>query len=287
MSKVIIPDSAEAEARKNQLDNFLKQLLLISEAISNRHIVSFLGALRAVESPSEAGKSRQMIHVSNIEDHASWGDVILFRCSNPVSGLQRLATGSEWDHVGVVVQLFQSGRLLLLESTVEGVTAIPLKIRLEAYAHFKVAQYMVIRKYCGRRDPDHLKTLKKFVNESIGVPYGFNISKLLSGLRRTRVLESVQQVPSESEIGAQLKPEEVEDRNISTVSSPPHHSGTTTPSSSAATKQKSFFCSELVAAALIASGQIPETYNPTSFWPGSFSMGKELDSICPEYGNPY
>ena len=42
-----------------------------------------------------------------------------------------------------------------------------------------------------------------------------------------------------------------------------------------------FFCSELVAAALRDSGLILPTYNCSYFWPGSFAVGGEVGSPLP------
>ena len=41
--------------------------------------------------------------------------------------------------------------------------------------------------------------------------------------------------------------------------------------------KKSFFCSELVAAAQITTGIIRENYNVSFFWPGSFAEGGAVD----------
>ena len=31
-------------------------------------------------------------------------------------------------------------------------------------------------------------------------------------------------------------------------------------------------------------GILPEYISPESFWPGSFSLGKEVDAVCPNFG---
>ena len=46
---------------------------------------------------------RGVIHLSKVLDFVHTGDIVLFRCRNMLSGLQRRVTRSEFDHVGVVV----------------------------------------------------------------------------------------------------------------------------------------------------------------------------------------
>lgn len=47
--------------------------------------------------------ARNTIHLSKLKTDCRWGDLILFKCANSMSRLQRSVTGSEWDHVGIVV----------------------------------------------------------------------------------------------------------------------------------------------------------------------------------------
>ncbi len=50
-------------------------------------------------------KGRNTIHLSRLKVDCRWGDLILFKCANTMSQLQRSVTGAEWDHVGIVVCL--------------------------------------------------------------------------------------------------------------------------------------------------------------------------------------
>jgi hypothetical protein len=101
---------------------------------------------------------RPLIHISKLQGTVRWGDVILFRCVNSISSLQRKITGSNWDHVGLVVSKgggmssqsmsddvaapllnnHNISELYLLESTAQGVTVLPLLQRLNAYHNTKV-----------------------------------------------------------------------------------------------------------------------------------------------------
>lgn len=94
---------------------------------------------------------RPLIHISKLQGTVRWGDIILFRCVNNISSLQRKITGSNWDHVGLVVSKDSCGGynnsnnfnvqdLYILESTAVGVTVFPLIPRLQAYHNTKVGQ---------------------------------------------------------------------------------------------------------------------------------------------------
>jgi hypothetical protein len=114
----------------------------LSSSICLSAVLSFLGTINTARFDSvnmEKGISRNTIHISKLRSEAKWGDIILFKCANTLSHLQRRVTRSEWDHVGIVVRAQQGthsegyGGLELLEATGEGVTAYPLTGRLKAY----------------------------------------------------------------------------------------------------------------------------------------------------------
>ena len=58
-------------------------------------------------------------HHPKLREHLEWGDIILFRSNNSLSGLQRGFTRAEWDHVALVVRSPYASSLDLLESTAE------------------------------------------------------------------------------------------------------------------------------------------------------------------------
>lgn len=62
-----------------------------------------LAASVCASHPARAA-GRDVVHLSVLQDLASYGDVLLFRCRNTLSSLQRTVTRSEWDHVALVVQ---------------------------------------------------------------------------------------------------------------------------------------------------------------------------------------
>jgi hypothetical protein len=105
-------------------------------------VLSFLGTINTARFDSvdiSKGVSRNTIHISKLRTEAKWGDIVLFKCANTLSHLQRRVTRSEWDHVGIVVRAQKGpmnehyGGLELLEATGEGVTSYPLTGRLKAY----------------------------------------------------------------------------------------------------------------------------------------------------------
>ena len=110
-------------------------------------------------SGSDTSPKRATLHITKLQGMIRWGDIILFKCVNSLSSLQRKITGSNWDHVGIVVSKgqvtsarvnatatgsvpyynnYNLSELYLLESTVQGVTVFPLIPRLNAYHNTKV-----------------------------------------------------------------------------------------------------------------------------------------------------
>ena len=285
-SKQVINESTHklAVQRKDALEKYLKQLMIVApeEVVSNVHLLTFLGAMRTTK-PVQAKSSklnRNVINLDNIQKSLSclnaktimagaspsallnWGDLVLFRSVAFAGQLQRLATGSEFDHVGIVVpSRFEPSNLLILESTSEGVTMYPLVPRLQAYDHFKVSQYVVIRRLEGERTREQYDTLLNFLNAIEGTPYSFNISSLLAGLRSKTVTTAT------------------------TDSETPEY--TSYPPLPLSQKHKSFFCSELVAATLSTINILPETEEAAAYWPGSFSVDKELDSRLRDINSTY
>jgi len=129
--------------------------------------------LDTAEAPalSYVNMNRQVIHISQLRGLVKWGDLILFRCANPVSGAQRAVTGAEWDHVALVVKRRYSRTLELLEATGEGVQCYPLISRLRAYGSefTRYARersehiYLRARHQIYSRSPSNLPTLALFL----------------------------------------------------------------------------------------------------------------------------
>lgn len=68
-------------------------------------------------STGSAGASAgpRVVHISRIRDFVRPGDVLLFKCDNFPSALQRTLTSCEYDHVGIVVDIAWRDRMYLQE----------------------------------------------------------------------------------------------------------------------------------------------------------------------------
>jgi hypothetical protein len=152
------------------------------QAQANRHVLSFLGVVNSArhESTQIGDVPRSVIHVSKVRQELRWGDVVLFKCSNAFSELQRTVTRAEWDHVGLVVKSTYGRNLDLLEATGEGVTVYPLIGRLRAYSFNGFTKYMAVRRLQMERSIEVFQLMAEFVNKVDGKPYGFSPVKLFA-----------------------------------------------------------------------------------------------------------
>jgi hypothetical protein len=107
------------------------------------------------------------------------GDVVLFQSANKLAGLQRGVTWSEWDHCGLVVELYGRRNLHLLESTGDGVKSYPFVPRIRAYA-VEFCKYMAIRRLSGPRRRRFRTSMKEFTASVKGAKYNLGIRKLLT-----------------------------------------------------------------------------------------------------------
>ena len=89
------------DTRRQELQSYLSRLVDHPQALSNTRILSFLGAIHEIKSNRVASrkKERNAISISNANSLLDLGDIVLFRSNAMTSKLQRLATGSEFDHV--------------------------------------------------------------------------------------------------------------------------------------------------------------------------------------------
>jgi hypothetical protein len=264
-------DAYTVDKRRIKLGKYLNQLICLEQAMSNRLILSFLGMLNTArfDVVSAQGNPRNIVHLSKIKTIAKWGDVILFKCANTMSHLQRTVTRSEFDHVGIVVKSIKNpGQLDILESTGDGVTTFSLTGRLKAYHHHNFVEYMCIRQLQDfNRSPEMMRAVDDFVEQVVGLPYGFSASQVFSkkqkstsvGKRLTTMLSSGAK-KAEAVYEKNLNPNKKDDES----------------------KNKAFFCSELVAAVLKVMEVIPDSLNSEYFWPGCFSKDDEIDTIMKE-----
>jgi len=163
--------------RKIQLEKYMNLMKIHPWGSFQVPYLSFTGLLSNTRDEKEA-EGRHVIHVSRLEEFVNVGDVILFKSSNMMSGLQRVATRSEWDHCGIVVKL-RRGQLFLLESTGDGVGCYPLKNRIRAYG-VEFARYMAVRRLLGPRNRNFMVKLVEFTNQVNGAKYKLGFRKLMT-----------------------------------------------------------------------------------------------------------
>ncbi|GMG16043.1 unnamed protein product [Phytophthora fragariaefolia] len=75
--------------RKEQLESFLKQLLLHPIASTDVLLLSFLGVVSISRDPELSQSEKSVIHVTSLHDSLASGDIILFSCRFGASRLQR------------------------------------------------------------------------------------------------------------------------------------------------------------------------------------------------------
>mmetsp|Transcript_7811 Transcript_7811/g.11636 ORF Transcript_7811/g.11636 Transcript_7811/m.11636 type:complete len:818 (+) Transcript_7811:180-2633(+) len=278
-SRSLLPRTVDK--RRIKLGRYINSLIALEPALSNHLILSFLGMINTARFDSVdpvKGISRNTIHISKIRPEARVGDLILFKCANTLSHLQRRVTRSEWDHVGLVVRSVSKegrrcgGSLDLLEATGEGVTAYPLTGRLKAYHYNNFTKYMCIRQlHDFDRSNEVMSKLDDFVSQVVGKPYGFSASKIFPRKNQPSSTRGFN-------IGGRLWGS-TDDYDSPSSPLPSPKPG----DEEGDTHNSTFFCSELVAAALKELGLIPKNLNAGYFWPGSFARHDEIDTVLEEH----
>jgi hypothetical protein len=249
--------------------------------MSNRLILSFLGMLNTsrfdVTSTTQGSASRNIIHLSKLRTEAKYGDIILFKCANKISHLQRAVTRSEFDHVGIVVRSQKTpGQLDILESTGDGVTCFSLTGRLKAYHHHNFVEYMCIRqlKDFDRTSGVLTRALDDFVEHVVGLPYGFSAAQVFSTKHKS--------VSLSKKLKTMMNTRKAETAYRNSLQTAEDSSKGKVKVKSEETSKQAFFCSELVAAVLKELDVIPVALNSEYFWPGCFSQHDEIDTIMKE-----
>ncbi|KAI9988074.1 hypothetical protein PInf_024335 [Phytophthora infestans] len=256
--------------RKGQLEAFLKQLLLHPIASTDVLLMSFLGVVSTSRDPELGHSAKSVIHVTSLHDSVAVGDIIMLSCRFGASRLQRKFTGSKYDHVGIVVPGESRFLLRIMEATSEGIQVYSLKQRLMAYAR-EVSNTIIVRKIASERTPELTETLREFVRCVDGNPYSIFGILRSTGESDRNLFNSVRVSTSACEEG--------DDGLFNTGGS----STSSTPSSPEGTdatrSQRKYFCSSLVAAAWKEVGWLHTKRKSSSFWPGSFEDGGEVERL--------
>lgn len=181
------------EKRRLALDTYLQTVLNVEAFNTCMPVLSFLGALENVvggsrHTSSKKGKhssthpSPSHLHLDAVLSLLDAGDIVLFRTTGVLQGLQRTFTGSKYDHVGVVIRIpwssVKASSLHLLEATSDGVRTYNLSRRLRAW--FLSNATIAVRQLKNvKRTNTFLSALDAFVSDVDGLPYGLNLGKLL------------------------------------------------------------------------------------------------------------
>jgi hypothetical protein len=293
------------ERRVEQLGAYLKAVVKVEPLRDSppTELLAFLGMLSVpLGASSTVGASRGRalgrLHISKLEQVAKEGDLLLFRsCSSTVASLQRHVTKSRWDHVAIVV--WRKERLELLEATSDGVLTYSLRDRIAAYLS-GFADVIALRRLTVERSEILVRGLRKFVQHVRGRPYGISLNKLLfaspdkqaqatDGELAAQHVDAQNEAPNAAVLTAALPrhpppPADVEmgvDKDVNTGVEPSHEAKPLPRLDSARlvanTTQEDFFCSELVAEALIVMGLLPRTKRASNYWPVSFDQGGDVD----------
>ncbi|KAF0736944.1 hypothetical protein Ae201684P_000598 [Aphanomyces euteiches] len=177
-------DTAFVQTRQLLLETYLRQMSMRLDAMQSVSFLSFLGAVSSPRLEHEwiSGVPRDTIHLRVLHKYVEMGDILLFQSNNQMSGVQRTMTGAEWDHVAIVVEVTRGGRqkLMLLEATGDGVTAMPLVSRILAYNSCFI-NYIALRKL--RMQPSERSAFRQrlsaFLEKVEGKPYSMTINKLI------------------------------------------------------------------------------------------------------------
>ncbi|RLN90593.1 hypothetical protein BBJ28_00007965 [Nothophytophthora sp. Chile5] len=266
------------QRRRAQLENYLKQVLVHPVLGSDVLLLSFLGVVSTSRDRELGQSEKSVIHVTTLHDSVRCGDIVLFSCRFGASRLQRKFTGAKYDHVGIVVPGESRVLLRIMEATSEGIQVYSLKARLMAYSR-EVSNAIVVRRINVDRTPALLDQLKQFVQRVDGNPYSIFGILHYGG-------ESDRQVIAElkSSSGTTSAAEEADEAccsSSSCTSSTPSHPASPTGEASnrgeSQTTKRKYFCSSLAASTWKHLGWLGTTRKSSSFWPGSFEDGGDVE----------
>eukprot|EP00940_MAST-03C_sp_MAST-3C-sp2_P003071 g3071.t1 len=166
--------------RERALQSYVSGLLSLEWSTECIPILSFFGAMSTSRQEKyERNTERSVVHASEVHKFACPGDVLLFRTKSTLSGIQRMVTVSEWDHVGMITVRDDSKKLWLLEACGDRVVCLPLVPRLKAYAK-EYAECIALRRFeKPERTKAMLTKLALFTEEVKGKPYSCTPAKLL------------------------------------------------------------------------------------------------------------
>lgn len=111
-------------------------------------------------------------------DQVDTGDILLFRSHAFMSKMQRVVTGSQYDHVGLLLR-YSSGKIVVFESLNETGVGIVDWQKFKALKWHHLYDKIVYRKLQFPRDESFLELLDDFVRQTVGKKFNMNPLKLL------------------------------------------------------------------------------------------------------------
>lgn len=240
-----LPTLSKLADNVESVQTYLNMILGHPWASSGHHLLEFLGAATA----SRERTDRMVVHVSQLKNYVSPGDIVLFKCSDRWSGITRLVLNDRFDHIGVVVPGKKlDSSLRILESTGEGVKTYPLVGRLRGYFLADFVHSISIRRIIAPRSKDKLASCAKFLANVEGKPY--RLRQAVAGRLKGRHTKHSGAGKSASELNSQKRRKSMDG------------------------SQSGYFCSELVAAYLKHLGFIGDgDADCAAYWPGDFDEG--------------
>jgi hypothetical protein len=181
------------------------------------------------------------IHDADFRERAESGDIILFRGKGGRCQLLRSLTAGKYDHVAMVLRLEDDSVAILEATGNNGVATIPW-MRFVRWGWHQCYQRMAYRKVYFNRDNDQMDALSRYINQIYGANYSLTWDKIFN----TKTSFSFDEKGNDN--------------------TPPYLRGDTQ------VRDRTFFCSEVVAACLKRCGVLASARASCTYWPSSFSQ---------------
>jgi len=213
---------------------------------------------------------------------AECGDILLFRSKESMCKLTRAVCASSYDHVGLLLWL-PKGELLVLEATggrgVDYVSWADFKRFGWHKCYFRLAY----RKVYFQRTQEQIFALQNFICSALGKAYSLNIDKVLFRKVSGEFDKEGNRIsPRSASRSSQRSEEEEEEEEVRagshslfpgiSVGRDPSSLSVDDEESDEDLEEKTYFCSELVAACLKRCGVLAGDRAACQYWPGSFSQ---------------
>uniref|UniRef100_K3WMP2 PX domain-containing protein n=1 Tax=Globisporangium ultimum (strain ATCC 200006 / CBS 805.95 / DAOM BR144) TaxID=431595 RepID=K3WMP2_GLOUD len=269
------------DKRREQLENYLKQMVLHPLVGSDVLFLSFLGVVNTSRDRELSNNEKNVLHVTTLHQSLDCGDILLFSCRFGASVLQRKFTGAKYDHVGIVVPGASRNLLRIMEATSEGIQVYSLKARLMAYSR-EVSNVIAVRRIRAERTPEMVEQLRLFVERVEGNPYSILGILRSKGESERMVLATSTKSQSQATISSSGHSSDSDSSgssggSIASAPVSPAHQASSSFTADSKTKKRKYFCSSLAASTLKHVGWIHTHHSSSHFWPGSFEDGGEVE----------